>query len=263
MLKVNMFLKWGILLSITLLPAMYAIGIEGHLSTKDYIDGLMAARASAAQDTANTFGILLAVLTAIISLLGFGVYKVLRNKLNSVILDDIREAEIRSLIGLGLINYQLFTNDGQEPAVKHSAINSAIAHTEHSLTMARNKLSNSNKNRLKLIAITAANLAYYYVELSDITETSSIQDKQRTQASKCLDISGIEIDAVIRTGGADSFPWYSVDESRLYVRLRTRPENLDKEPIFTNIKALLDNQAVPSKWREKIKTKWITLGYGE
>jgi len=256
---INAFRSFLGLLPFVLSVASYAEGPVLQQSAKEYVDTILDAKIYGAQEAVDILGLLFAILAIAISFLGVGLYNVLKRRLNRVILEDIREAEIRSLISLGIINYNLFSDQNHEKPVRLSAINSAVAHTKHALNTARNNLTSNNKNKISLTALSATNLAYFYVELSGLEATPDAIDATLAKAEEAIDCCGVEIDAAIRVEEMKNASWYNIEESRLYVRYKATKEVAVRQKLLQRIDELVEDHRLPSSWRDDIKNSWDEL----
>lgn len=249
--------RFALVFLLLLSPLVQADSLS--FQSKEYLEALGAARENGFNEAITILGFLLAVLTVAMPSIGYGLYRLLRTKLGQEVVDEFREGEVRSLTSLGIVNYRLYLEGGGNKAEKLAALTSSIAHTTHALNITLHRLSDNNDSKVMLAALASTNLAYFYVLLSDLQDDSILQDKYRESASQALDKAGVYIDAVIRTKESKDMNWYSVNESRLWVRYRTTPVILKKDQILVEINALIEDLSISAGWREKMATKWNEL----
>lgn len=219
----------------------------------------------------NSLLALLAFLLSLIAVFGFQIYRTIKQKILDDIRDSILENEARSMIRIGLRDFEHYEENKDRPIIAQSSLSSAISHTRQGLASARD-MSRTHGNddiRQTLMALAGTNLAYFYtammLSLRSTTDTDSkdIGDDYCKKAAQILLDVKLEIEACCRRKEQVNCKWYEIVDSVIFVEYHCRDANCLEKTTETRLKNkihdMMTNKDIPFEEREEIFNRWKDL----
>lgn len=236
-----------------------------HPETVQQIEDLLSARDQGWNHLLGILAFILSVTTAC----GFAIYTQIKRKLNDETRSKILENESRNMIRLGLRDYENFKESNNIPGIAHSALASAITHTRQAWFMASNMsepLTYNTKN--DLLALSGANLGYYYFELMKCISGTDTEHKEeyRKKAIEAVEAASLMIETCERRKETTNCYWWEPLESKLRVQYECMNKDFSKEfkkiqiaQIRNKMSSLIVDSSIPTSARVEMSKDWASV----
>jgi hypothetical protein len=214
-----------------------------------------------------------------LTLLGVGGYY-LEGKIVEHIKEELRQinyqSEARNNIRHGykeFVNYEAYQKIGYKE-VALSSLTTAIIASERALEiLAAMKEDDNNRSKQFLTALAAANLSYFYADLSRFGP-DKIREESRKKALQTIEkvTHSAAIEFTRQCQEQNDCNWWDVVESRLYVRWHCSNEcwanndawSEEKSRVASEVYKLTQDHNIPSVIRGQMREDWSKAlkGYG-
>lgn len=257
-----------------IIPVLFCIWIAGATadqatpptapvsSALSEIKALHEAESSARVEVLTWLGLAIAV----IGLSGLALFKLVERKLLEVTRNQVLENEARSLIRLGVGDFENFEENKQYPDTARSSLVSAVTHTRQALVNA-SSIENgvAEVPKLFLVALASANLGYYYCEMMNNlpVKDRDHREKYRKLALESIRNASLPI-AAARRRREES--WWEMVESSVHVHYHcSKGDKTDaqwmpeKRFLQKEITSLIEDKEIPSEVRQRMINDWSEL----
>lgn len=245
-----------------------AFGGEQADTVYEILKILMDARRDGIQDLVGLVAIFLTLFVAIVSILGFFVYKHFKAQMDDHLHNRILEYEARTQISLGMAYYRTANEIWESsPESAHASLRHAINQTRQAsrqLDLMKAELSSKEAEaKVNMKALSLTNAAYFLADLSElIRDPDNGLDEEEyedacTEATKLANESALYVMAVAnnRVVNEGGMRWWDVVESKLSALVRCDP-HYRVSAAQERLQKLMDDETIPASWKDEIKQDW-------